>query len=530
MTPRSALFVLILISTALRLAWASALDLGNDEAYYLQYAQQADWSYVDHPPAVAIVASVGLRFEPWLGPRLGPRLGFVLLFSGSTWLMAWLGTRTGGAWAGVAAAFLLNVAGYFGLAAGAFVVPDGPLLFFWLTALNATLGAMRGGNSRRGGLRGWVVVGLACGGALLSKYHGVLLVAGIGCFLMMEPLARGWLRRPGPYLAAAVAVVMFAPVVGWNAAYGWSSFVFQGSRGLPESWMPRWDRLASAIVGQAIYVFPWVWLVLMAPLVRQGRGLADRFLMVQAVVPLAAVGLVACWRSTLPHWGLIGLVPLMPLAGAWMSRELAAGTTKRAGRRIAAWGLAPVILGGLAAVHERCGLVPVTLQSRLGLARLGDDPTLDTYGWDQIAREVWSRGLVGADRPAFVFTSKWYQSAQLARALGSEVPVLCYSARNPVGFSVWSGPADWVGRDGLMVVVDPCSTEPQAFDRWFERIEPRGEIEVERGGGGARRVRLYRCLRQVRPFPYAEARLWEIGREVVPESGRLAERRGEPLR
>src|SRR5262249_49683904 len=148
----------------------------------------------------------------------GLRLGFVILFAGSTLLLARLTARLFGARAGALAAFLLNATGYFGAAASTLAVPDGPLIFFWLLTLDRVVVALSPGAGRWV----WVQVGLAWGGALLSKYQGVFLPVGAGLYLLIEPSARGWLRRPGPYLALLVGLVVFSPVIAWNAAHGWA--------------------------------------------------------------------------------------------------------------------------------------------------------------------------------------------------------------------------------------------------------------------------------------------------------------------
>jgi hypothetical protein len=82
-----------------------------------------------------------------------------------------------------------------------------------------------------------------------------------------------------------------------------------------------------------------------------------------------------------------------------------------------------------------------------------------------------------------------------------------------LGFGQWSRPEEWVGKDGILVVVNHSSTEPGAYEGWFERIEPLGEFAVERGGAEVKKVWVYRCVRQTKPFPYGEG---------VPE-GREAE-------
>ncbi|WP_204310513.1 hypothetical protein, partial [Stenotrophomonas maltophilia] len=53
----------------------------------------------------------------------------VALFAVTSWLMFRLGERLFGGWAGVWAAFSLNVSVFFLAAPGTWVVPDGTLLF-----------------------------------------------------------------------------------------------------------------------------------------------------------------------------------------------------------------------------------------------------------------------------------------------------------------------------------------------------------------------------------------------------------------
>ncbi|MBT4089283.1 MAG: hypothetical protein HOE30_12390, partial [Deltaproteobacteria bacterium] len=42
--------VLLSIVTAVRLFFAVYLRLVDDEAYYWEWGQHLDWSYLDHPP------------------------------------------------------------------------------------------------------------------------------------------------------------------------------------------------------------------------------------------------------------------------------------------------------------------------------------------------------------------------------------------------------------------------------------------------------------------------------------------------
>jgi 4-amino-4-deoxy-L-arabinose transferase-like glycosyltransferase len=558
MTPRRALVTLVLASGLLRLICAAGLGPGNDEAYHYLFTLHPALSYYDHPPMLALVEGVGLMLSGRSASPLGLRLGFVLLFVGSTLLMARLAGRFFGAWAGVVAATLLNVSGYFGLAAGLFALPDGPLVFFWLLTLDRLAVAL---GDERGRTRLWLAVGLAWGGAMLSKYHAVFLPTGAVVYILMEPRARAWLRRPGPYMAALLGLAVFSPVLVWNSEHGWASFAFQGGRAVKEvAFRPL--GLVIAVLGQAGYLFPWVWVPLVivgwrevrrglrerwyappptpsyqggeparkdrnappptspyqggepesAPSPGKGGGSASRygaldprvFLLSQALLPFAVFLALACVRPVLPHWSLVGYLPLMPLVGrAWVDEV----EGHRLRRRLAVFAVFPLAVVAVSVVQVQFGVFQKGSPTGLGWLPVSRDPSVDLYGWDQVAGELRRRGLLG--RPGtFLFTSKWFHSGQLGFALGGEAPVLCYSGYDPHGFAFWSRPEDWVGRDGILLVVNHSSAEPAAFERWFAKIEPLGQFAVQRAGVPVRMVRLYRCVRQTRPFPFdAEARL-----------------------
>src|SRR6516164_2816217 len=114
MPAKSALLVLIVVSTFLRLFAASHLGLGNDEAYHFLYAIHPDLSYYDHPPMLAWVKTLGLTLSGSPFSALALRSGFILLFAASTWLLWRIASRWYGPWAGLFAALSLNLSGYYG--------------------------------------------------------------------------------------------------------------------------------------------------------------------------------------------------------------------------------------------------------------------------------------------------------------------------------------------------------------------------------------------------------------------------------
>ncbi len=413
--------------------------------------------------------------------------------------------RVAGRWYGPRAAFLaafgLNVTAYYGLAVSTFALPDGPLLFFWLLTLDRLSRAMEQPSRTWP----WIGVGLAWGGAMLSKYHAVFLPAGMVLLLLLHRPLRHWLFRPGPYIAAGLGCLVFSPVLVWNASHHWASFLFQGGRAVG-GLVPHPDYLATALLAQAGYLLPWIWIPLVVLLyqhVRNWNRLGndhERLALCLSVLPVAAFTGVACFRPVLPHWGLIGLVSLLPALGDSWSKQLDRHHA-RALRGLCFAAVFPVLLMGLTIIEHRTGWLQRGGPARWGLFEARNDPTADLYGWDLVAERLEELGVL--DEPnTFLFTRNWYQSAQLAHAIRLRLPVLCYNLDDPRGFAFWSKPDDWLGHDGILLVINDDFVPVSFYRPWFQDVVPLAEFTIERSGRLMRKVQVYRLIQQRAPFPF----------------------------
>lgn len=496
MDARRAMAGLLAGSALVRLALALVLPPGNDEAYYAQYAAHPDWCQFDHPPLTGLLAWAGLQLGGGLDSpsTFALRLPFVALFSGSTWLMFRLTAREWGDRAGFFAALGLNIAAVFPISGGTFALPDGPLLFFGLLMTERLGEALR----RPGAIGPWVQVGLAWAGGLQSKYLAAFLPIGFAAGWLTTPSGRALLRSRGPWLALGVGVIGFLPVVAWNAAHGWISFAFQAGRASEGRGISP-EGPAFWLLGQAGYLFPWMAAALVLAASRSLRGWRsagdlERGLVATALLMQGAFLGVSLFAPVLPHWGMAGLAGLLPLLG----RECAGvdwSLTAR-GRLARAAVAAPVALAALAAGQARWGWIPIPR-----------DPTSDAFVWREAVKALGRHGALD-EEGVFLFTGHWTLSGQLGFAAGlcGGPPVLCYNPKDARGFRLWSEPEYWLGRDGILVAIDDRSIEPGCYDRYFARIELMEEFSVSRGPGPSRRIRLFRCSRQLRPFPYAPLR------------------------
>jgi len=71
----------------------------------------------------------------------------------------------------------------------------------------------------------WFAIGLTIGLGLLNKISLVWLGFGMGAALLFSPL-RFWLKRPQPYLAAFLALLLFLPYIIWNVTHDFAHLEF----------------------------------------------------------------------------------------------------------------------------------------------------------------------------------------------------------------------------------------------------------------------------------------------------------------
>jgi len=211
---------LIAAMTTLRIAYASLLDLRTDEAYYWTWSKEHVLSFLDHPPMIAWFIRFGTAI--FGDTNLGVRFAGILAMLVTQLLLADLVRRVTHDLRAVVLAILMPEAAlYYGLLM-AKVAPDTALIPFAVAMIWALVRLDESGDPRW-----WLAAGLFAGLALLSKLTAILLLPAVVAFMLVPDWRRRWLFSPYPWLAALIAIVVFLPVLIWNAQHDWATFRFQ---------------------------------------------------------------------------------------------------------------------------------------------------------------------------------------------------------------------------------------------------------------------------------------------------------------
>ncbi len=311
--------------------------------------------------------------------------------------------------------------------------------------------------------------------ALFSKYTAVLTLGGAVLYLLTSRTHRRWLARPEPYVAGICAMLVFAPVVIWNAMHGWVSFAFQGERAGGLRFHPGQPFIVLA--GEALFILPWIWLPVMAEFVaalRRGPAVWRSWLPVcLGAPPIVVFALIAAWSSqrVLFHWAAPGYLMLFPLLGAFIAQRIGARWL-----RATLIGTAALVVGAVAIVSTQIRLD--WLHPVIG-AIAKHDPDLEGIDWTSLRTQLTSRGLLASD--TIVGVPDWRDAGKIAYALGPDatVTVLDPDARQ---FGLVHPARDYVGRNVLVLVVNHPERALRDLAPMFDAVETLPPASIDHRG------------------------------------------------
>ena len=519
---------LLAISAVLRGILAAWMEFGNDEVYYWTYALYPDWSHFDHPPMVGWVIqlfSLNLLFDS----EFFIRLASVVFMTANTYIIYRIGKDIKDARTGLYAALLYTASIYAFVITGIFIMPDTPLMLFWLLAIwmaikyfpglprsarndnNDTLSVIARRNDeaiqkktvllQAQQPRFMLLFGLFAGLAMLSKYSGVFLWVGLGLYILI--FNRKQLKNPYLYLSLLISAICCIPILYWNLQNDFISFSFHSERVGGNS--INFSTFGTELAGEFLYnnpiVFVLAFIAIFAALKKKiNMEKPVQRLILCITLPMVVVFLVfSLMRPTLPHWNAPAYVLLILLSAAYLRDKHAEKLPKSIIGALSV--LLITLVVGVAEI--KTGFIP--LDRHTNPEQLGrDDFTLDMYGWRQLGEkfadfreEKIAEGVMKSEDG--IVANQWFPLANLdyyvARPLGIRVMGLGwpeflhkYLWINDERGGFHLGENYWFLSDSRYM-----KNPKETYQWYFKEIELVGTIEIERCGKPAKNFFVYTC-------------------------------------
>lgn len=407
---------LIAGATLLRFCLAFT-GLGVDESYTVATSRELHLSVFDHPPMAWWLSWLIQEILQSNSPCI-VRLPFIILSGIATWQINRLTAYFYGAQAGLFAALAFVCAPALGITSGTYVLPDGPLIVGLLAAAICLARVLFDPEPKK---TFWLLAGFWGGFALLSKYHGIFLFLGTGLFVLSNSQARPWLRSIWPYWGGLIGLIVFSPVLVWNFEHHWISFAFQGGRA-SQSHL-HLIRLFQTLLGQALFLTPWLWCALIVVIMNGLKaGAKDKrlwFLLCLGVpqILLFTLASVGASTPTLYHWAMPGYLFMLPLLGDWLASKR--GNHERLVVRGAI--VSGIVTGCLVIGSVLLWYVPSVIKA----AGISDDPYINVRSLEGFNGYLQDQGLL-EETGLIIAPTKWHAVGQFDYALKGRMKATCF--------------------------------------------------------------------------------------------------------
>ncbi len=515
------LFWLLAISALVRGLLAAWMEFGNDEVYYWTYALYPDWSHFDHPPMVGWVIQL-FSLNLLLDSEFFIRLASVVFMTANTYIIFRIGKELKDALTGLYAALLYTASIYAFVITGIFIMPDTPLMLFWLLAVWMAIKYLKvkvpepveGPTYSKTVLRYFdklstqqpkflLLFGLFAGLAMLSKYSGVFLWVGMGLYVLI--FNRKQLKTPYLYLALLISAICCLPILLWNLQYDFVSLRFHGER--VGGNRLNFSTFGTELAGEFVYNNPVLFILAIIAVIAALRGKtsvvksAQQFILCIALPMIFVFWLFSLMRPTLPHWNSPAYVLLILLSAVYL-QDKHDESVKLPKPIIAA--LSVLVITLVIGVAEiKTGFIP--LDKHTEPEQLGrDDFTLDMYGWRQLAEKFAdfraqkiAEGVMGEEDG--IVANQWFPLANLdyyvARPLNLRVMGLGWPEQ--LHKYLWINEERGgfqLGDDFWFLSDSHYFKDPKTTYQWFfKEIELVGTIEIERCGKPVKNFFVYTC-------------------------------------
>lgn len=466
LSSRSNFLKFIGILFVFKLVYLFFIPITPQEAYYWFYSQNLDWSYFDHPPMAA--------YSIWLGTNIFGDNIFGVKFMAVVWylLTIILLSKTVSRFAesylpdqnknvlAFLSVILLNLT-LFAHIYAITIVPDTPLIFFWLLVIYCVQERIITGNKNW-----WYLAGIAFGFGLVSKYTAVVIIGAIFFFFLFSSKYRKELISPYPYLAIIIGFVIFAPVIYWNYERGWASFLFQSAERADTVRSLRITYILQLFASQLFILTPLIFVYLfksVSSIIKNWKTTQNLHLYFwSAIVILGGFTLVSLTSLVKLNWLLPGFLPLLAIIVLQYTESF---INPKKIVRVGVWfSILLVFVGHLVLVVPN---IP-----------LGNGNTWS--GWEDAAKRVYDiQQKNGGNEKVFIFSNGYKAASLIKFYLPDQQNTYAENiyGKRALQFDYWGVPEKLIGKDALYVRSDRTEYESDLDEikKYFDEVV---EIEI----------------------------------------------------
>jgi undecaprenyl-diphosphatase len=433
-------------------------DLTPDEAHYWEWSRRLDWSYYSKGPMIACLIRIGTGI--FGNTVLGVRAFAVVLSVFSSLLLFRLGKELYDEKTGCAAALLIQIVPLFSVF-GIVLTIDSPFIFFWILSLYLFHRSIR--NDEQASLVSWSLLGISIGLGLLTKYSMAFFPLSAFLLMLVRKDCRKFLKTAGPYIGLIISLLVFSPVLFWNAANEWVTLKHTaGQAHIDEGFVISFITFGEFLGSQVGVLTPLLFVLLFTALGKL-RGSREGSLLIWFSMPIIVFFMLKSLQGKVQaNWALTGYITaLVAFSAVYIGRW----KNIRGPARLATAAALLLALTASLVVHFPSAF---KLPDKL-------DPTLRLAGWQELGREAgMSYRELSAQGPAFVFSDNYQVASELAFYMeGNPVTYCANTGQRMNQYDLWPGFEHLIGQNALFVRTkekDLPEEVSSAFDRCNRQV------------------------------------------------------------
>ena len=477
------------------------IDLSPDETHYWEWSRRLDLSYYSKGPMIAYLVTLGTAI--FGDNAFGIRIMAVVSSALSSIFLYLLGKKLFDERTGLAAAVLMQVIPLYS-AYGVLFTIDSPFIFFWVLSLylfwrainrdalsvmsnELKENAHHASRITHYGL--WLLLGSSIGFGLLTKYTMAFFYICALLFLLASKQHRRILLTKEPYISLALSLIIFSPVIIWNAAHDWVTLKHTAGQAhitgqwsaISEQWLKDFSEFLGSQIG---IITPVLFFMIFYAIFRLQKSYRDSrssflfwfsipifafFLLksfqgkVQAnwALPAYAAGFIAFSVVFISRWESIKKwIKWTVITGIFISLTITA---------TAHYPALPLKLIPIAIAHY-----PAILQLLPKIDPTKMDPTSRARGWKELGREV-SRVSDELSKKGhfFIISDKYQVSSELAFYVKEQPVTYCVNlGRRMNQYDLWPGFNTLVNFNAVFVTIDDVQM-PETVGTAFDKCEKR---------------------------------------------------------